>query len=51
MTTPVESTQQPKRQELPYGRGTAVGYTESYSEPTTADLEDVVAQQNARGPE
>ena len=34
-----------------YGRGTAVGYTGAYTESTTVDLEDVVAMQNARGPE
>ena len=50
MTTPVEPTHRPERRPLPYGRGTAVGYTESYCEPTL-ELEDVVEQQNARGPE
>ncbi len=34
-----------------YGRGTAVGYTGAYHESTAVELEDVVAMQNARGPE
>ena len=33
------------------GRGTAVGYTGAYVEPGTVDIQEVVALQNARGPE
>jgi hypothetical protein len=34
-----------------FGRGSAVGYTGAYHEAGEVDLEDVVAHQNARGPE
>ena len=33
------------------GRGSAVGYTGAYREPGTVDIQEVVAVQNARGPE
>jgi hypothetical protein len=33
------------------GRGSAVGYTGAYHEVSEVELEDVVAHQNARGPE
>jgi hypothetical protein len=33
------------------GRGTAVGYTGAYHEPGSVDIQEVVALQNARGPE
>jgi hypothetical protein len=36
---------------VPLGRGSAVGYTGAYHEVSEVELEDVVAQQNARGPE
>jgi hypothetical protein len=39
-----------RRPEL-IGRGTAVGYTGAYHEPGTVDIVEVVALQNARGPE
>jgi len=51
MTTPVERTHQAEKHPDHYGRGAAVGYTGAYSEPSTAELQDVVALQNARGPE
>jgi hypothetical protein len=35
----------------PLGRGSAVGYTGAYHEAGALDLRDVVALQNARGPE
>ena len=39
-----------RRPEL-IGRGTAAGYTGSYREPGTVDIQEVVAVQTARGPE
>jgi hypothetical protein len=39
-----------RRPEL-LGRGTAVGYTGAYHEPGSVDIQEVVALQNARGPE
>lgn len=47
----VQPTHPTEKRQDPYGRGTAVGYTGAYCEPGTVDLEDVVARQNARGPE
>jgi hypothetical protein len=46
-----EDTPKPEKRLDPLGRGAAVGYTGAYHEVGTVELEDVVAHQNARGPE
>jgi len=46
-----EGTPTPEKRLDPLGRGAAVGYTGAYHEVGAVELEDVVAQQNARGPE
>ena len=46
-----ERTAAPEKRPNPVGRGAAVGYTGAYHEAGEVELEDVVAHQNARGPE
>ncbi len=45
------SAEKPAARPERIGRGTAVGYTGAYHEPGTVDIQEVVALQNARGPE
>ena len=51
-STTISSPAEPaiRRPEL-IGRGAAVGYTGSFSEQSTVDIQEVVAEQSARGPE
>jgi hypothetical protein len=51
MTMNVEPQRAPDKRLDPLGRGVAVGYTGAYCETGAVELEDVVAVQNARGPE
>ena len=46
-----DSAEKPAPRPERIGRGTAVGYMGAYHEPGTVDIEEVVALQNARGPE
>jgi hypothetical protein len=50
MTERTRPLEKPAKPEL-LGRGSAVGYTGAYREPGTVDIQEVVALQNARGPE
>ena len=46
-----DSAEKPAVRPERLGRGTSVGYTGAYREPGTVDIQEVVALQNARGPE